>query len=460
LSMALTSAYVRRLPISSSSLYLLLGVALGPLGLDWLRISFAKQTSWLEHLTEVAVIISLFVGGLKLRLPFSADGWRAVPRLAVLVMVCCIAGIALFARYALGLDTAGALLLGAVLAPTDPVLASAVSVSEASDEDPVRYGLSGEAGLNDGMAFPFVVLALSWSAHGGGGTWLGSWLLVRVLWAIPVALGVGYLLGRWLGGFAVRMRSRQQEATAPSDFLALALIAISYVLCELLEAWGFLGVFAAGVGLRAAELATVHVSPHPSTRPDAPVEQGAQGSTHPPAEQLVAARECSDSIREPAVAAGVMVAETLSFGDTAERILELLLVTVVGAALSEHWDARGLVVAFVLFVMLRPLSTVLALARTPTSRSQRWLMGWFGIRGIGSLYYLGYALNEQAHGPSFGAVTDITISVVALSIVVHGVSVTPLLGLYERSRVQKRRKPQQPSKQRDGRRGQPGESPT
>jgi len=166
LLMALFSAYLRNLPISTSAIYLALGMAIGPLGFGWLRVDLREAVPWLERLTEGSVVLALFVGGLKLRLPLRHPAWKAAYRLAVPVMLACIAGVALSAKLLLGLDTATALLLGAVLAPTDPVLASTVKVSSAEDHDRVRYGLSGEAGLNDGMAFPFVVLALLWAASG------------------------------------------------------------------------------------------------------------------------------------------------------------------------------------------------------------------------------------------------------------------------------------------------------
>src|SRR5688500_2395324 len=156
LLMALFSVYLRSLPISTSALYLALGMAIGPLGLGWLRVDLREAVPWLERLTEGSIVLALFVGGLKLRLPLRHPAWKAAYRLAAPVMLACIAGVALSAKLLLGLDTATALLLGAVLAPTDPVLASTVKVSSAGDHDRMRYGLSGEAGLNDGMAFPFV----------------------------------------------------------------------------------------------------------------------------------------------------------------------------------------------------------------------------------------------------------------------------------------------------------------
>jgi sodium/hydrogen antiporter len=431
LAMALLASHLRRLPVSSSLIYLFLGLGIGPLGFGWLRLDFAQHSVWLEHVTEIAVIVSLFIGGLKLRLPFRHPAWRAVYRLAAPVMLLSIVGIALFAHLVLKLSAPAALLLGAVLAPTDPVLASAVSVSEAQDEDRMRYGLSGEAGLNDGMAFPFVALALTWQLERGPGAWLGTWALSRVLWAVPAALALGYVMGKYVSQAAMRHRSRERHVEANSDFLALALIALSYVAAELVHAWGFLAVFGAGVGLRAAELTIVAQSPHPEAPADC-----ASPEAHPPAEDLIPGKLHESAMEQPAVAAGVMVAESLSFGNTAERMLELLLVLVVGVSLASYWDARALTVAFLLFVVLRPVCVRLLLIGTPTSAAQRWLMGWFGVRGVGSLYYLTYSMNEPAGEGLAREIVGITLSVVALSVLVHGVSARPLLARYERSLIE------------------------
>jgi NhaP-type Na+/H+ or K+/H+ antiporter len=436
LLMALSSASLRRLPVSTSAIYLGVGLAIGPLGFGWLRIDLRDATPWVERLTEVAVIVSLFVGGLKLRLPVWDPAWVAAFRLAGPVMLATILGVALVARVGLGLDMTVALLLGAVLAPTDPVLASAVSVNNAADHDRLRYGLSGEAGLNDGLAFPFVIFALLWGTYGGAGGWIGAWAGHRLVWAVPAALLLGYALGTGVGRLAVWLRSRHRDPEAPNDFLALALIALAYVGAEAVAAWGFLAVFAAGVGLRRAETAVVGRTPHPE------VSGGARGTPetstdapapHPPAEDLVAAQVDADALREPAVAAGVLVVETLSFGDTLERLLEVLLVVLVGVCLARHWDLRAVPLALALFVVIRPVSTVLLLAHTPTTPIQRRLMGWLGIRGIGSLYYLGYALSHGVSGHAAADASSLTVSVVALSVLLHGATAQPLLSRYERA---------------------------
>jgi NhaP-type Na+/H+ or K+/H+ antiporter len=293
----------------------------------------------------------------------------------------------------------------------------------------MRYGLSGEAGLNDGMAFPFVIFAMLWAEHGGAGEWIWAWGLHRLLWAVPAGLLLGFVLGRGVGRLAIWLRSHQQDTGAPSDFLALALIALSYVGAEAIGAWGFLATFAAGVGLRHAELHVTRTTPSQAQQEHGSSETPAL--PHPPAEALVGASVQEEELKEPAVAAGVLVAETISFGDTAERLLEVMLVVLVGVLLAPHWDPRAVPLALLLFCVIRPLSTWLLLAGTPTTNMQRWLMGWFGIRGIGSLYYLSYALRHELAPSEAADLTGLTISVVALSILVHGLTARPLLARLE-----------------------------
>lgn len=413
LLMALSSAFLRRLPISTSAVYLAFGFLIGPFGFDLLRIDVRESREWLEPLTEVAVVISLFVGGLKLRLPFRDGAWKAAYRLAGPVMLVCIAAVALFAHLVLRLDLALALLLGAILAPTDPVLAGAVSVNDAADHDRLRYGLSGEAGLNDGMAFPFVVLALLWGAQGGPGDWLLTWAAHRLVWAVAGGLVIGYAVGHGVGRAAIWLRSLHRDTTAAGDFLALAVIAMAYASAQLAGTWGFLAVFAAGIGLRRAELRVA--------------------SDHSPAEHVVSEQAGEPDLEQPAMAAGVVVAETLSFGGTAERLLEVLLMVIIGTSLPIHWDMRAVPLALLLFLVIRPLATMLLLRGTPTTGAQRRLMGWFGIRGIGSVYYLSYALGHGVRGPSATDAASFTISVLALSVVLHGITAQPLLARYERS---------------------------
>lgn len=434
LLMALSSAYIRRLPFTTSAVYLAIGLGIGPLGLGLIRIEFVEWKSLFEHLTEIAVIVSLFVGGLKLRLPLRSPAWSAAFRLAGPVMLASIAGVAAFLHFVFQFEWPIAFLLGAILAPTDPVLASTVSVNDAEDQDRMRYGLSGEAGFNDGAAFPFVVFALLWMEYGRFGDWTGAWALHRIVWAVPAGLALGYFLGKWLGRLAIWLRSRHQETDAPNDFLALALIALAYVGAEWIGAWGFLAAFTAGIGFRRAEVKTVTQNPAPENLP--PVDETKKyqedSVVHRPAEELVGKTVAEEELKHPAKAAGVVVSEIISFGDTAERLLEVLMVVLIGVCLALYWDWRALPLALALFFVIRPLAVLIFLVKTPTTEIQRLMMGWFGIRGIGSLYYLAYSLN---HGLSsnIAEVTGLTLSVVALSILVHGISSQPILDLYERS---------------------------
>jgi len=449
LALSFTSAYVQRMPISSSTLYLLLGIVLGPRMLGWVELRVEPGGVWFERLTEVAVSVALFISGLKLRLPMRNAAWSPVFLLAGPLMLISVAGVALFSHGVLGLSWPAALLFGAVLAPTDPVLASAVSVDHAADRDRVKYALSGEAGLNDGTAFPFVLLALHCQEfRGKGWSWLWQWAALDLIWAVGAALVVGYLLGLTLGRLAIRQRSEQRDTEAPSDFAALALIALAYTAGTLLHALSFLAVFAAGVGLRRAEVGIVKATPHPdlAQRRERVVErEGEHGGeretmTHPPAEHLVAAHVGAEELQAPAIAAGVLVDQTISFGSTVERTLELLLVTLVGVAVGTYWDWRALPVAALLFFVLRPVATYSMLSRTHTSPLQRWLIGWFGIRGIGSLYYLAYVQNHAPEGQNISELVGITVSVISLSILLHGSSATPLLSFYQRQKEFRQRR--------------------
>jgi len=425
LFMALSSAYIRRLPITTSAIYLALGLLISPLALGLVSVDFIAYKTWFEHLTEIAVIVSLFIGGLKLRLPLKNAAWKAAYRLAAPVMIASIVGVAAFAHFVFGFDWGVSFLLGAVLAPTDPVLASSVSVNDAADEDRMRYGLSGEAGFNDGAAFPFVIFALLWLENDGAGAWLGEWALHRLLWAVPAGLLLGYFLGMGVGRLAIWLRSRHTETEAPNDFLALALIALSYVGAETIYAWGFLATFAAGLGFRRAEIKTV--TENPSSEQNGDAENAA---APPPAEELVGKKLAEEDLKHPSKAAGVVVSEIISFGATAERLMEVMLVILVGVCLAIYWDWRAVPLALALFFVIRPLAAFIFLVKTPTGRKQRLLMSWFGIRGIGSLYYLSYALTHGLEKNASDAV-GITLSVVAMSIFIHGISTQPVINWYK-----------------------------
>lgn len=426
LLLALTASYLRWVPVTTSVVCLALGIALGPSGLGLLQLDLAKASGWIEHLTEVAVLFSLFVSGLKLRLPLRSRNWRIASMLAGPLMLMCIGGVSVLLHYGLHMSWGLSLLIGAILAPTDPVLATLVQVNDAQDYDRVRFSLSGEAGLNDGVAFPFVILGLLLLQNTAGEQWLMDWLVQDLLWAVPAGLLCGYWMGRGLGYFALYLRTRHDDSTvSPNDYLALALIAMAYVFADLIHGYGFLAVFAAGLGLRQAE---VHSTPEPH-EPAEHLVQPVVGHQHVAPEHAVKG-DVAD-LEDTQVAAGIMLGDMLSFGGLVERAMEVFLVTLLGVVLLEHWDWRALWVAGALFVLIRPLSTLLLPFGGLLDLRQRGMLGWFGIRGIGSLYYLFYALNHQLPPDVAAPSTNLTLSVVALSIAVHGLSVQPILARYQ-----------------------------
>ncbi|HCJ30967.1 MAG TPA: sodium:proton antiporter [Pseudomonas sp.] len=434
LILALASAYLRWLPVTTSLIYLGFGLLIGQLGIGLWEMDFLHIAGWMVHLTEVAVLVSLFVSGLKLRMPLQHPAWKSAYVLAGPVMLACIAGVALFCHYLLGLSWGLAVLIGAILAPTDPVLASLVQVNNSRDSDHLRYGLSGEAGFNDGTAFPFVVFGLllieqETLALG----WVSEWALHRLVWAVPAGLLFGYMLGKLIGKLAIYLRTRHADTSmSPNDSLALALIALAYVGAELIGAWGFLAVFAAGLGLRRAEVSVAKKSETPSEELIAhAVPHLVEGGLTPRELSLE-----SDRIAEPKMAAGVMMGDILTFGGQLERSLEVLLVTMLGVLVSVHWDWRAVPLALALFLVIRPLSVWLLMPRRYLDRTQRLTAGWFGIRGIGSLYYLSYAVTHSLLPDEAEQLIELVIPVVALSILIHGLSTQPLLRRYERSRGQ------------------------
>ncbi|TFY87972.1 sodium:proton antiporter [Pseudomonas kairouanensis] len=423
LTLALTSSYLRWMPVTTSAVCLLLGMGIGPLGVNLLHLDIQGSAGWMEHLTEVAVLFSLFVSGLKLRLPLHHRIWRIAFGLAGPVMLLTILGLCLALHYVFALPWGLSLLVGAILAPTDPVLAGLVQVNNAQDYDALRFGLSGEAGLNDGTAFPFVILALLFMQHGGfDANWLSGWALKNLLWAVPAGLLMGYWMGRGIGRVTLWMRITYADSTlSPNDYLTLALIALAYVAAEAIGGYGFLSVFAAGLGLRQAEFKSTGHTETPAEHLALPVvghldiepEKALQGDT--------------TQLADTQIAAGVMMGDMLAFGGLVERSMEVFLVTLLGVVLASHWDWRALAVAALLFCVIRPLSVLAMPWGNLMNRRQRSLVGWFGIRGIGSVYYLFYALNHGLSDSTGAVAVNLTLSVIALSILAHGLSTQPIL---------------------------------
>jgi len=251
---------------------------------------------------------------------------------------------------------------------------------------------------------------------GTGGT---RWLAVDVLWSTAAGLGVGWLLGLAVGQLVLFLRREHKEAVGLDDFLALGLIALSYGCALLLHGSGFLSVFAAGVALRRLEQ---RQSPG-----EASLQQVEKAMANPD-------RSAADNLAvDPQHAPAFMAQALLGFNEQAERIGEVAIVIAIGALLwAVPWQNAAWWFVPLLLLVIRPLSVALGIRRGGASRSQRWLIGWFGIRGVGSIYYLMYALNHGVSGAVADQLVGLTLAVVVASIVLHGVSVTPLMAAYER----------------------------
>lgn len=414
-TMALTGSVLRRLPLTTALLYLAIGFALGPNGVGLLDLRPLIRPGILERLTEVAVIISLFSAGLKLRHPWRDPYWFLPIRLAFISMAVTVGLIAAVGVMGLGLPLGAAVLLGAILAPTDPVLASDVSVAHAGDQDRLRFSLTGEAGLNDGTAFPFVMLGLGLLGLHDLGSFGWRWLAVDLFWAVSAGLGVGALLGGIVGRLVIYLRRERKEALGLDDFLALGLVALAYGVALLIHAYGFLAVFAAGRAFRRAERQASGESAPTAVRTLA-------GEAEP--EELATHRETAPAYMAQAV---------LDFNEQLERIGTVLVMILVGGMLSPRFlPVEALWFVPVLFLVVRPIAATVGLLGASVSPLQRGLIAWFGIRGIGGIYYLMYALAHGLSGPNAQRLAALTLTVVAVSVVVHGVSVTPLMERYER----------------------------
>lgn len=405
LVMGLTYTVLKRSPVTAAIIYLAVGLLVGPSAFNLLHFNPLKESALLEVLTEGAVLISLFSAGVKMPVPFSFTRWRAPILLATVSMTLTVAMVAAFAFYVLGLPLGAGVLLGAILAPTDPVLATDVQIRHPGDRDQLRFTLTCEAGMNDGSAFPFVMLGLGLLGLHELGDFGLRWVLVDVLWATLAAVLIGGVAGIALARLGWKFRRAPHQHELLDDFLGLGLIGVVYGLTVMVHAWGFLAVFFAAVALRQTELKLARNALKSAA--------GAAGAD-------------PDSLHT--VSEGSLI-----FKEHLERLSELMLVLLVGGSLfltSWSWPAVGL--ALFLFLVARPLSVLASLLFTPTPWRIRGMTAWFGLRGIGSLYYLMYAIQHQLPESLALQMIQMTLVVVALSILLHGVSVKPMMGYFWR----------------------------
>lgn len=412
-TMVLAGTVLGRLPLSSAMVYLAAGGLLGPAGLNVLQPDPLLHTALLERLAEGALLISLFAVGLRLEVPLRDRRWRLPVRLAFMSMAAMVALIAAVGVWGIGLPLGAAVLLGAILAPTDPVLASDVRSEPGIQPDRLGFSLAGEGALNDGAAFPFVMLGLGLLGLHGMGPYALRWWGIDLLWATLGGIVIGGLIGAAAGRLVVYLRSQHREAVGLDEFLGLGLIGMAYGAALLCLASGFLAVFAAGLALQR-----VREQPHPRTDP---LRATGDVKGHSYDTLATHSHHASATMRD----------SVQDFNAQLEKFAELALVLMVGAMLAY---AKPLPLTWwfvpVTLGVLRPLSVAVATWGEDMSRLQRGMMSWFGIRGIGSVFYVMLAL-RMGIDPAFGDILlSLTLWTVAVSIVAHGLTAQPLMHRY------------------------------
>lgn len=414
LVMGLTSSLLKRSSVTAAIVYLAVGLLVGPTVLNLFHFNPLKESALLEVLTEVAVLISLFSAGVKMPVPFSFSRWRTPILLATVSMTLTVALVSSFAHFVLGMSWGASVLLGAIVAPTDPVLATDVQIRHPGDRDKLRFTLTCEAGMNDGSAFPFVMLGLGLLGLHELGDFGLNWVLLDGLWATLGGIALGLVAGVVLARLGWTLRREPYKHELMDDFLGLGLIGFVYGVAVLAHVWGFLAVFFAAVALRQTELKLA----------------GASRGT--PGKESSAADAHADEAMPSTVSEGSLV-----FKEHLERLSVVVLILLIGGTLfvdSWSWKAVGL--ALFLFAIARPASVVIGLLGTRTPWRMRAMTGWFGVRGIGSLYYLVYAIQHGLPEPLALELIQMTLVVVTLSILLHGISVKPLMGHFWHRRGQ------------------------
>jgi NhaP-type Na+/H+ or K+/H+ antiporter len=379
---------LRAWPVTPAVLYLLVGAAAGAVMGAPALSTIEAHAHQLLFATELAVLMSLFAVGVRVGVPQPLRRWRVALLMSGPGMVAMVLAGTLAAQV-LQLPWAGAFLLAAVLAPTDPVLASEVQMQSDDDRDAVRLSLTAEGGLNDGSALPLVMLALGLLGLHPLGPHGADWLWADLLWPIGGGALIGVGLG-WLLGHALRARVLRNDPLARDELLFVGAVALAFGLARATHTSTFIVMFMVGTVL----LWPLH---HSKDRE---------------------AHDLSDRLH--------------AFGARAERLVEAVAVLAVGVALhSVQWSWRVVVFALLVVLVVRPVSVWAVVWHGTMARHQRRLMAWFGIRGVGSLFYLAVALESGVQGPLAHTVIGGVLVSIALSILLHGFSATPLMEAYQ-----------------------------
>jgi sodium/hydrogen antiporter len=421
-TMVLTRTFLARLLLSSAMIYLAVGYALGPGGIGVITFDPRRDVDVLERVAEVALLISLFSVGLRLgNVALFDRRWLMPLRLAFISMALTVGLIAVVGVWGLALPLGAAVLLGAILAPTDPVLASAVQTEGGLEPDQLRFALAGEGALNDGTAFPFVMLGLGLLGLHELGSNGSHWWAVDLLWATVGGLIIGTALGAIVGWLVVHLRTRHGHAVGLDEFLSLGLIALTFGAAQICLASEFLAVFAAGIALRRVR------------------EQPRKGMASLGVAAAWSKRTNGERASGSDDASAAMTDTVQAFNEQLEKLAELVIVLLVGAMLpyvvTEFTRLHALWWFIpLLFVVLRPLAVWIGTLGESMTVPERAMVSWFGIRGIGSVFYLMFAIRHGVAAPLAQELITLTLATVTASIVVHGISARPLMKRYKRRR--------------------------
>ncbi len=376
--------------INAPIIYLIIGMAAFYLFEKQLTFRVIDNVNVIKHISEFVIIISLTNAGLKIEKPFSWQTWKYSFYLLLITLPLTIIAAGYLGWAYLGLAPASAILFGSLIAPTDPVLASDLQTTGPSEQDisKTKLALTSEAGINDGLAFPFTFFAIYMVTQGNDySAWFTQWFLIDVLYKITTALVLGALCGWLLYKLIFKLISRERHSQISRGILSLSLTVLPYTLTELAHGYGFIAVFIAACVFGNSEKNLRHM----------------------------------DNLHD--------------FTEEIERVFVALIFIAIGIYASQNFeslaDIKLVITALIIILIIRPLTGWLALLPTKLVPFERFVLSFYGIRGVGSIFYLTYALSEAEFSEA-GILIKITLITIIFSIIIHGISAAGIQRKLER----------------------------